>query len=253
MNARKHDRSLSKPSPRRVQGTTPRASPPLRRTSREVRALPSISPVEAVQEVNLRCIELLTHAARQSTPEVVELARELRDVLRQLTQEMRARAARRPFLLVDMHFANPDWWRRVKTYPARVEPIAEGRGSFSRPAAIQLARTVLTLAWHCVRADRHAAYVLLGLHFVVSELIAKMSIDDISRIAERHFRDARPRWEDRPEMWRKLLLASKTPNVRRARDVNVRGLQWIAGTLIVPGANPIGIPKGARSNGAYSG
>jgi len=240
MNARKDDRSVEKPPAHSALNSAVGAVPSIagtRRRLRELRALPSVSPLEAVQEVNLRCVELLMHAARQGTPEALPLAIELRDVLRQLTPEMRARAARRAFLLVDMHFSNPDWWRRVKAYPARVEPAAEGRGSFPRPAAVQLARSVLTLAWHCVRADRHAAYVLLGLHFAVSELIARMSINDIDRIVERHFRHTRPRWEDRPGVWRKLLLASKTPNIRRAREINVRGLQWIAGALIAPRAD----------------
>ena len=240
MNARKDDRSVRKPPARPTRssalGAYPLAARP-RWRSRELRALPSVSPLEAVQEVNLRCVELLTHVARQGIPETLPLAMALRDVLGQLTPDMRARAARRAFLLVDMHFSDPDWWRRVKAYPARVEAAPEGRGSFPRPAAIQLARSVLTLAWHCVRADRHAANVLLGMHFAVSELIARMSINDIDRIVERHFRHARPRWETRPGIWRKLLLASKTPNIRRAREINVRGLQWIAGALIAPRAD----------------
>ena len=239
MNARKDDRSVEKPPARPSRNSASGALASVggaARRPRELRALPSVSPMEAVQEVNLRCVELLMHAARQDTPEALALAMELRDLLRQLTPEMRARAARRAFLLVDMRFSNPDWWRRVKAYPARVEP-AEGRGSFPRPAAIQLARSVLTLAWHCVRADRQAANVLLGMHFAVSELIAKMAINDIDRIVERHFRHARPRWETRPDIWRKLLLASKTPNIRRAREINVRGLQWIAGALIAPRAD----------------
>jgi hypothetical protein len=189
-------------------------------------------PLQEVYEINERCIELLVQAARSERLETFFLVNPLREVLREMTPETRARAARRAFLLVDLEFSDADWWRRAKTYPTRSEHLSPDRPSFPRPAALQLARSTLTLAWHSVRADRDAAGVMLGMHSAVSSLIASLSLTEIDRIVERRFRHVRPRWDDRPSVWLQLLRASQSENIRQARDFNVRGLQLIAGALM---------------------
>ncbi len=200
----------------------------------EEHAPPAVRPRQEVQRVNQRCIEMLTQAARMARLEMSPLVRELREVLLQMTPETRARAARRTFLLVDMELGNGDLWRRFKSHPARVEPALKGRGTFPRAAAVQLARDTLILAWYGVRADCHGAKLLLGMSTVVADIVASLSLADINRIAERQFRYVRPRWEDRPDLWLKLLSASQTPDIRRARDVNLRGLQLIVGAIVIP-------------------
>src|SRR5207237_6968485 len=76
-------------------------------------------PLQEVYEINERCLELLVQGARSERPERFFLVKPLREVLREMTPETRARAARRAFLLVDLEFANADWWRRAKNYPTR--------------------------------------------------------------------------------------------------------------------------------------
>lgn len=189
-------------------------------------------PLQEVYEINERCLELLVQAARSERLETFFLVKPLREVLREMTPETRARAARRAFLLVDLEFANADWWRRAKNYPTRSEPLSADRGTFPRPSALQLARSTLTLAWHSVRADRDAAGVMLGMNSAVASLIASLSVTEIDPIVERRFRHVRPRWDDRPSVWWQLLRASQSENIRRDRDFNVRGLQLIAGALM---------------------
>jgi hypothetical protein len=195
---------------------------------------PAVRPRQEVQRVNQRCIEMLMQTARVARPEMSPLVTELREVLLQMTPERRVRAARRTFLLVDMELGNTDLWRRFKNHPVRVEPALRGRGTFPRAAAIQLARDTLILAWYGVRADCQGARLLLGLSAAVSDIIASLSLTDINRIAERQFPYVRPRWEDRPDLWLNLLSASQTPDIRRARDVNLRGLQLIVGAVVIP-------------------
>ena len=189
-------------------------------------------PLQEVYEINERCVELLVHAARSERLETFFLVKPLREVLREMTPETRARAARRAFLLVDLEFADADWWRRAKNYPTRSEPLSPDRGTFPRPSALQLARSTLTLAWHSVRADRDAAGVMLGMTPAVSSLIASLSLTEIDPIVERRFRHVRPRWDDRPSVWLQLLRASQNESIRQERDFNVRGLQLIAGALM---------------------
>jgi hypothetical protein len=195
---------------------------------------PAVRPRQEVERVNQRCIEGLTQAARLARPDMSSLVTELREVLLQMTPETRARAARRTFLLVDMELGNAGLWRRFKSHPARVEFALNGRGTFPRAAAIQLARAILILAWYGVRADRYGANLLLGMSAAVSDIIAGLSLADIDRIAERQFCCVRPRWEDRPDLWLKLLSASQIPDIRRARDINLRGLQLIVGAVVIP-------------------
>lgn len=195
---------------------------------------PAVRPRQEVQRVNQRCIEGLTKAARMARLDMSPLVTELREVLLQMTPETRARAAHRTFLLVDMELGNTDLWRRFKSHPARVDRALNGRGTFSRAAAVELARETLILAWYGVRADRHGANLLLGMSAAVSDIIAGLSLADINRIAERQFRYVRPRWEDRPDLWLNLLSASQTPDIRRARDVNLRGLQLIVAAIVIP-------------------
>src|SRR5882762_5149209 len=105
------------------------------------RALPVLDLLQEVQRrVNEYCIEIMTQAARADRPGTLPLVRELRDVLLQMTPEMRARAARRTFMLADMELGNGEWWRCVKQYPGRPLPLAEARGDLPRSQAVQLAR-----------------------------------------------------------------------------------------------------------------
>jgi hypothetical protein len=196
------------------------------------RALPALWLVHEVQQANECCIEIMIQAARTDRPGTLPLVRELRDVLLQMTPEMRARAARRVFTLAHMEFGNGEWWRCVKQYPGRPLPLAEARGDLPRTQAVQLARAVLTPACYAVRADRHAARVLLGIGATVCDIIGTLSSTDINRIVQSQFRHVRPRWEDRSDVWLKMLRAAQTSDIRRAREVNVRGLGWIGGELV---------------------
>jgi hypothetical protein len=119
----------------------------------------------------------------------------------------------------------------LRSHPIRPAPLPSWRGSFPRGAAVPLARATLMFAWHSLRADRNAA-CLLGMSSAVSEAIAALSLTDIDRVVDRRFRHLRPRWEDRPAVWRQLLQAAQSTDIRRTRDVNLRGLQLLVGEML---------------------
>ena len=96
---------------------------------------------------------------------------------------------------------------------------------------MQLARATIMLGWHSLRAHRNAA-CLLGMNPTVAEVIADLSLTDIDGIVDRRFRHLRPRWEDRLAVWRQLLQAAQSPDIRQTREVNLRGLQLLAGELL---------------------
>jgi hypothetical protein len=183
-----------------------------------------------LQEVNEHCLTMLVQAARAPRPETFGLVIQLGDLLRGITPEIRARAARKAFLLVDLEFANGFWWHSLRSHQTR-GASSMWRGSFPRAGAIQLTRATLTLAWHVLRADEQAR-CLLGVTPAVAEVITGLSLAELDRIAERSFHHARPRWEDRPAVWRQLLQSSQTPDIRHARESSLRGLQLITGELL---------------------
>jgi hypothetical protein len=65
----------------------------------------------------------------------------------------------------------------------------------------------------------------------VSQVIAGLSLSEIDRIVERNFQHLRPRWEDRPGVWRALLLAAEGEDFRKTRDFDLYSLQLITGDL----------------------
>lgn len=187
-----------------------------------------------VHALNERLIQILVQEARSFQPGTLPLVKLLRELLLRITPESCAWAARRAFILVHLELDDPRTWRRVLLHTARSRAVSDARGAMPRASAIQLARATLMLAWYTVRADRTAATVLFGMHSAVADMIASLSLTQIDRIAEQHFHLARPRWEDHLALWRELLEASQSPNVRRARDLDLRGLQLITAALVMP-------------------
>ena len=187
--------------------------------------------LQPLQHANERCIEMLVQAARDNDKRALPLVTQLREVLTRLTPEIRARAAGKPFLLVDFQFGNDAWWQELKSNPARPSLSPSGRGTFPRTSAVHLGRATLMLAWHSVRADVNAS-CLLGISPGVAATLASFSLTDLDRIAERRFRYVRPRWEDRPIVWRQLLLSASTADARQVRDAHLRALQLLTGELI---------------------
>jgi len=187
--------------------------------------------LQSVREANARCIEMLVHAARTEPRDRFPLVNHLRSLLRELTPDIRGRAADTPLLLVDMQLSNAEWWAHLQAHPNRTPPLPAGRGNFPRASAVPLGRATLMLAWHGVRSDP-VGCCLLGVGPEVARIMASFSLTELDRAVERRFRYVRPRWEDRPAAWRALLLAAQTGDARRIREVNLRAIQLMTGDLL---------------------
>jgi len=188
--------------------------------------------LQSLQEANERCIQMLVHAARAGATDTFPLVNHLRPHLRGLAPDVRARAARMALLLVDMQLSDAAWWTHVRSHPTRPCPWPPARGSFPRASAVPLGRATLMLAWHSVRSDPVGS-LLLGVSPEVARVIATFSLTELDRVVERRFRYVRPRWEDRPAVWRALLLSAQRGDARRTREVNLRAIQLMTGDLLV--------------------
>lgn len=185
-------------------------------------------PFAALTEVNARCIELLVNAARSEARPPFSFISPLRSILRDASATIRRKTASRCYLLVDMEFADPAWWRTVLQRPDRTLRAGRWADGFPRRTAVPLARATLMLAWQGVRTDTDVACAVFGMHPRVAEVVNVMQLSDIDRIADRHFRRIKPRWADRPSVWRELLLSARAETPTASRDVNLHALRLLA-------------------------
>jgi hypothetical protein len=197
-------------------------------------------PLNGLTEVNERCIELLVSAARHEETQSFAVVSELRELLRGADRLMRERAARVSFLLVDLEFANPNFWHVACSHPGQQLKTPSWRGSFPRVSAVQLAHATLMLAWNSLRTDPATARILLGMPQSVSHLIVGLRFEGIARIARKRFRHVRPRWDDRPAVWRRLLLAAQSDDASDLRAVHLHALQLLTGELLAGSEGPGG-------------
>ena len=216
------------PRPRPLTGPSGRKLPP-RRAATLQRSEVTRPFHTWTYEVNARCLELLGHRAGSASPPM-GLTAELRELEVLLDPVVRTRLAARPYLLVNMRFQDESWWQAARRAPkARASPHQD---VFPRGAAIKLARAVLILAWNGLRSNPAPASVLYGISAPVARVIVHLTLDDIEEIARRHFRQVKPRWDDRPAVWQDLILAARAEKASPMSACNLHALQLLTGELL---------------------
>lgn len=199
------------------------------------RPLRTIAPelLLPLHEVNERCLELIALVAKLDPEDApFALVGPLRSLLRGTRQNLRRRAARQSFALVDMEFRDLEWWQAVKSRPSRAWKDRPWRALAPKRAATQLAQTTLILAWHMTRADADATSIVFGMSREVAQLIGSLRLSELDIIAQHQFRHVRPRWEERAELWRELLVAAQSDDSAAMRSIAIRALQFLAGEVI---------------------
>lgn len=186
-----------------------------------------------VHALNERCIELLFQLARADRERAnLAIVDQHRSLWRGLSATSRRHAANTPFLLVDVKFRDADWWRWAKDTRASRNRKAVMQVAFSGKVAGELMRETLMLAWSTVAFDRGTASVLFGMTPAVCNIIAGLSPQDVERIAARNSRYLRPRWEEFPMFWGKILTAAREGNEDALHDVRLHGMQLLGSELL---------------------
>jgi hypothetical protein len=186
-----------------------------------------------VYALNERCIELLCQLSRTERERtILAIINQHRILWRGLSTTARRYAASMPFLLVDARFQDADWWRWAKVPRAGRMRKMGPQAAFSGKVAGELMREALMLAWSTVGIDRGAASVLLGMTPAVSSLIGDLSPQDVERIAASNSRYLRPRWEDFPVFWGKLLTAARDADEGALHEVRLHGIQLLGSELL---------------------
>lgn len=203
---------------------------PLASSEFKWRGAPALSRVHALNE---RCLELLSQLARTDRQRIsLAIVSQHRTLWRGLSETARKRAACTPFLLMDLHFQDVDWWHSVRDpRPIRRRKMVL-HAAFTGKIAGELMRETLMLAWSTVAFDRGAASVMLGMTPVVSGIIAGLGPQDVERIAARHSSHLQPRWEDFPAFWGKLLAAARDGDEESLHEIHLHGAQLIGSELL---------------------
>jgi len=182
-----------------------------------------------LQEVNGRLIDLLTTAAEDPDELRLPLATQLRDILHGMDPAARGRAAACPYLLVDAGFQDVMRWSRAA---AETEPIDVILPCFAHAQAIALSHMTLVLAWTLVHTNTAGAGILLGVSPACAEIIADLRLQELQRIATDYCGWARPRWENRPEVWRRMLTTARATDTSSLDNLGLQGLQLFFGDLL---------------------
>ncbi|MGH8254606.1 MAG: hypothetical protein ACRET0_00120 [Steroidobacteraceae bacterium] len=186
-----------------------------------------------LSDINEAFLRLLIDLANLPGNPASDFMAELRGSLRHLTEPVSAIAARAPVLLVDMEFAHHTWWTGVAADRLKARGARNWLTAFPRTRVIKVARSTLTLAWHLARTDPASSRVLMGMSTPVMQTIATLQPQQLDRIAESQCLRLRPRWEDRPSVWRQLLAGVATDQAS-ARAFTIRALQLSWGTAPTP-------------------
>jgi hypothetical protein len=189
--------------------------------------------LKQVHALNARCLELLARLAEtERRRESAEMLHANQALWQQMDGAARARAAACPFLLLDAHFHNADWWRWAASNGASRRTTMT-RGWFAAKPASELMRETLMLAWSTAGTDPRIASFLLGLASEVSVRMAALGLQDVERIAARYSRQLRPRWVEHPAFWRRLLLAAHAADLESLHDLYLYGIQLLGGELLL--------------------
>jgi hypothetical protein len=186
-----------------------------------------------VHELNDRCLaELANLAQSDRSPRASEFFGRHRDDWRSLDAGARREAARFPFLLLDIHFQDDEWWRSAADPRSEGTPSNPSLSFFAPEPAGELIRETLVLAWHTVLSNRGAGMLLLGMSPAVCGRVADLGLQHIERITARDSCHIRPRWEHLPSFWGQLLTAARGGNFELLYDLRLHGFQLFGGALI---------------------
>jgi hypothetical protein len=186
--------------------------------------------LEALAEVNHRCLGLLSEQALAQGPQGQPALRQVGELWRALDERSRWQAAACPYLLVDACFGEPQRWQGLSgsevAEPAG--PSSSHASFFTVPQTTSVARTVFVYAWSLVVSHTAGARLILGIHPHCASLLGACTVPQIHELAERNAGWLRPRWLKRVRLWRQMLVAAAEDDAATLERTRMQGLQMLA-------------------------
>src|SRR6185312_41813 len=120
--------------------------------------------LEALAEVNYRCLGLLSEQTITLGAQAQPVLRQVGELWRALDERSRWQAAACPYLLVDACFAEPQRWQWLSGSRVAEAPGPPCGSFFTVPQTTAVARTVFVYAWSLVVSHAAGARLILGIH-----------------------------------------------------------------------------------------
>jgi hypothetical protein len=178
--------------------------------------------LDLVYQLNERCIELLSEAAASAALTGPPILADNRELWMGLTSDERQRAARMPFVMLDVRFKNTAWWMQIAQGRTH-EPAAEScTGGLSPEASEPLTQEIVMFAWQTARWDETVAELSFGMSSAVARVIATLTPQKIRAIALREHAATRVRWDDDSQLWRELLSAAKANHEEKLASLHLQ-------------------------------
>lgn len=190
--------------------------------------------LELVHQLNERCIELLCDVAA-AQPGGLSLAcvADNRELWLQLDPRARRRGARLPFVIVDAHFMDEEWWRCISGSQLRVaDRITETSNGLPRQASENLMHETIMFAWQSTRWDKTVAMLSFGMLRSVAETIASLTPQRVREIATCESSAVQVRWGGDSNFWRHLLLAAQADDLERLTELHMHAKLLLCNQLI---------------------
>jgi hypothetical protein len=185
--------------------------------------------LEALAEVNHRCLGLFAEQALTLAPQGQSALRQVGELWRALDERSRWQAAAAcPYLLVDACFGEPQRWQWLGGSEVNDAARAPCSSFFTVPQTAAVARTVFVYAWSMVVNHPDGAPLVLGIHPYCAGLLGACTVPQVHELAERGSGWLRPRWLKRVRLWRQMLVAAAEENAAILEGARMHGLQMLA-------------------------
>jgi hypothetical protein len=189
--------------------------------------------LDLVHQLNERCLKLLSDVAK--SPDACEwppIAHQ-RELWSTLDGDVVERAARFPFVILDVHFTNEKWWRWVsEPRDASAEDRAPSSQRWPARVAGELMQETLIFAWHTAKWDRRVARLSLGMSPTVAESIAGLTPRQLATISSHHSAALRLRWQDNADFWGRLLVVARSDDQEALIEIHLHAKLLLCGELI---------------------
>ncbi len=169
-------------------------------------------------ELNEACLALCARQAHAGSGHA--LLHEIGRGLEALERGARGRLADTPCLLLDAGLSDGALWREPTAAPA--EPC------FTLPEAGELAQDVFAFTWYLAQCQPAAAQLLLGMPARAVAACGQLTLSRGRALALARQGVLRPRWAQRPAVWRELLRAAAGTDAEALARARLRGQRLLA-------------------------
>jgi hypothetical protein len=179
-------------------------------------------------EINQRALNLVSDWAAYPDTAMWSLTTQDRKLWSTIDSLAIASAARFPFVILNVHFTDVEWWRGV------IAGSLESDASDPWPANIsqELMSETLIFAWHTAKWDSRVARLSLGMLPTVVTLIAGLTPQQLATVSKKHSGALRLRWADDRIFWTRLLIAARDGKEEVLAETHLHAKLLLCGDLI---------------------